>query len=65
MKVFALIFTVGLTSGHTELIGIYDSKERAEEIKRKHIKENAHAEHHYKIKEIEINKTINEVYREW
>ena len=65
MKVYALIFTIGLSSGHTELIGMYDTKERAEEIKGKHMKENAYSERHYRIKEIEINKTINEVYHEW
>ena len=65
MKVNALIFTIGLSSGYKELIGIYDTTERAEEIKEKHIKKNGHAKHHYKIKEIEINKTINNVFMEW
>ncbi len=65
MKVYALIFTIGLSSGHKELIGIYDTTERAEEIKEKHMKKNGHAKHHYKIEEIEINKTYNTIFNEW
>ena len=65
MKVYVLIFTIGLSSGYKELIGIYDTTERAEEIKEKHMKKNGHANHHYKIEAIEINKTINNVFMEW
>ena len=39
MKVYALIFTVGLSSGYAKIIGLYDKKQKAEEIKEKHYKE--------------------------
>lgn len=65
MKVFALTLTIGISSGYKELIGIYDTPEKAEEQKEKHMKKNGHAKHHYKIEEIEINKTINNVFIEW
>lgn len=65
MKVYALIFTIGISSGYEELIGIFDSIEKAEKFKSKHIKKYAHAEHHYSIKEIELNKEINYTITEW
>lgn len=65
MKVYALIFTIGLSSGRKSLIGLYLTKEKAEEIKEKHIKENAYAEHHYKIKEIELNQVVDITIIEW
>ena len=65
MKVYALIFTIGLSSGYEELIGIYDTTEKVEKIKEKHMKKNGHAKHHYKIKEIEINKEVNITIAEW
>lgn len=65
MKVYALIFSIGISSGYKELIGIFDSIGKAEDSKNKHMKKYSHAEHHYKIKEIEINKIINDVFMEW
>lgn len=65
MKVYALIFSVGISSGYKELIGLYSTEEKAEEIKRKHMKETAHSEWHYSIKAAEVDKEICEVYDEW
>lgn len=65
MKVYALIFEIGISSGHTELIGLFDDTEKAEKSKRKHMKKFAHMEHHYSIKEVELNKEINYTMAEW
>ena len=65
MKVFALIFTVGISSGYKELIGLYSTAEKAEESKRKHMKKTANTEWHYSVKEIRVDKEVCEVYVEW
>ena len=65
MTVYALIFEIGISSGYEELIGMFDSTEKAEESKSKHMKKYAHAEHHYSIKEVELNKEINYTITEW
>lgn len=65
MKVFVLIFSIGLSSGHNDLIGIYSSLNKADESKKKHMIKNAYGEHHYSIQEIEINKDLNITYDEW
>lgn len=65
MKVFALIFTIGISSGSETLIGLFNTKEKAEEKTEKHMKKNGHAKHHYKIKEIEIDKEVNITIAEW
>ena len=67
MKVYALIYKVGVSSGYEELIGIYDSME-ALEIGRKKDKEEYYMcrlGNDYVIKEIEVNKNLNIVYCEW
>lgn len=65
MKAFALIFTIGFSSGSKKLIGLFSTKEKAEEKKEKHMKENAYTKHHYKIEEIEMNKEVNITIIEW
>ena len=65
MKVFALVFTIGISSGYEELIGLYSTKEKTEEKAEKHMKKNGHTKHHYKIKEIEIDKEVNITLAEW
>ena len=65
MEVYLLIFTVGLSSGHKELIGIYDTWDKAEEQRNKHMQKNAHAKHHYSIHEIELNEEVNIIFAEW
>ena len=65
MTVYALIFEIGISSGYEVLIGIFDDIEKAEESKNKHMKKYAHAEHHYSIKEVELNKEINYTITEW
>lgn len=65
MKVFALIFTIGISSGSETLIGLFSTKEKAEEKAEKHMKENGHAKHHYEVEEIEIDKEVNITIAEW
>lgn len=66
MKVFILTYTKGLSSGYTEFIGMYSTKEKAEEAKANEMKKAfRNWESDFSIKEIEIDKTYNEVYIEW
>ena len=63
---FALIYKVGFSSGHAELIGLYETKEMAMESQRY----NMHLFPHklsscYSIKEIPINTDVNIVFAEW
>lgn len=65
MKVFALTFTIGISSGYEELFGLFSTKEKAEEKAERHAKKYGHAKHHYKIEEIEIDKEVNITIFEW
>ena len=65
MKVFALIFTIGISSGSETLIGLFSTKEKAEEIAEIHAKKYGYAKHHYKTKEIEIDKEVHITISEW
>ena len=65
MKVFALTFIVGISSGSETFFGLFSTKEKAEERAEKHAKEWGYAKHHYKIKEIEIDKEVNITLAEW
>lgn len=65
MVVYALKCSVGISSGYNKIVGIYSTRERAEEMKTKDMKQAALSEWHYKIIPIEIDRTINETYVEW
>lgn len=66
MKIYAVIYTVGLYSGYKELIGVYSTTEKAERMKQLDMKHHAiRSEWGYSIIPIEIDKTVNEVYQEW
>lgn len=65
MKVFALTFTIGISSGSETLFGLFSTKEKAEEKAERHMKKYGHAKHHYKIEEIEIDKEVNITIAEW
>lgn len=65
MKVFALTFTIGISTGHEKLFGLFSTKEKAEEKAERHAKKYGHAKHHYKIEEIEIDKEVNITINEW
>lgn len=66
MKVYALIYTAGCSTGYKEFIGIYSTKEKAEEVKTNDMKKPfRNWEQDYSIKEIEVDKEICEVYVEW
>lgn len=65
MKVYALIFCIGISSGHKELIGLFDSAVKAEISLRSHIKKYGYMAYHYSIKEVEINKEINYTLADW
>lgn len=65
MTVYALEFTVGISSGYATIIGIYSTNEKAEDAKTKHMKDTAHMAWHYKITPIEVDRTLNITYMEW
>ena len=65
MKVFALTFIVGISSGSETFLGLFSTKERAEEKAERHAKKYGYAKHHYKIEEIEIDKEVNIIIVEW
>ena len=59
MKVFALTFTISISSGSKTFLGLFSTKEKAEEKVKKHAKKYGYAKHHYGIEEFEIDKEIN------
>lgn len=63
--VYAVIYTVGYSSGHKELIGIYSTEVKAKKMQQVDMKQNCRNEWNYSIKPIKIDKTVNEVYQEW
>ena len=65
MKVFALIFTIGISSGSETLLGLFSTKEKAEEKAEIHAKKYGHTKYHYRKEEIEIDKDINIMIAQW
>lgn len=65
MIVYALHCTVGISSGYKKIIGVYSTREKAEDAKAKHMKATTIMEWHYKITPIEVDKTLNITYVEW
>ena len=65
MTVCVLVFTMGISSGYKELIGIYDDWDMAKEALDKHMKKGAHGIHHYSMHEIELNTEENIIFAEW
>ena len=65
MKVYALVFTIGIDSGSETLLGLFSTPEKAEAAKMKHSKKGGHALHHYEITELELDKETNITLAEW
>lgn len=65
MIVYALFCTIGISTGCSRLIGLYSTKEKAEEAKQYDMRKNAHGEWHYGIRDIAIDKAVHIVYDEW
>lgn len=65
MKVFVLVFSVGLYSGHKDLIGIYDDYDKAKEALNKDMEQSYCSRNHYSIHEIELNEEVNITFAEW
>ena len=65
MKIYAVTYTVGFYSGHSELVGIYSSVDKANTIKQLDMKQKCRNEWNYSVTPIEVDKTINETYKEW
>ena len=65
MKVFALIYTIGISSGSETLIGLFSTEEKAEEKREKHMRKSGDSIRHYEIEEIEIDKEVNITLADW
>lgn len=68
MKVFMLIYTVGISTGRSELVGIYSTIQKTEKAKKMDMHNPKHIvrhEWHYSIKEIEIDTAVNYTYLQW
>lgn len=65
MNIYAAVFTIGLSSGYKELIGVYDDRDKAEESINKHMRKDYYNRDHYSIHEIELNKEENITFAEW
>ena len=65
MKVYALVFTIGIDSGSETLLGLFSTTEKAEAVKMKHSKNGGYALHHYEITELELDKETNITLTEW
>lgn len=65
MKLFALTFTVGISSGSETFFGLFSTKEKAEEKAEKHAEKWGYSKDHYKIEEIEVDKEVNIIIAEW
>ena len=68
MRVFALIYSTGCSTGYKELVGIYSSAEKAEVAKRNDMRSSDHpirGEWGYSIKEVEVDTALNHVFDEW
>ena len=65
MTIYALTYTIGYETGYKKLIGIYSTVDKLAEAKWKDIHKNFGFEHNYSIHEIQVDKTINQIYQEW
>ena len=65
MKVYALVFIIGISSGSETLLGLFSTTEKAEAVKMKHSKKCGYALHHYEITELELDKETNITFAEW
>ena len=65
MKIYALVFTIGIDSGSETLLGLFSTTEKAEAVKMKHSKKCGYALHHYEITELELDKETNITFAEW
>ena len=65
MKVFALIYTIGISSGSETLIGLFSTEEKAEEKMEEHMRKTCNSIRHYEIEEIEVDKEVNITIAEW
>lgn len=65
MTVFVLICSEGVSTGYHELIGLYSTQEKAEEMKQVDMLKTIRGEWHYSIKPVEIDKTLKIIYDEW
>lgn len=63
--VYAVLYACNYASGYKELIGVYDTKQRAEEARNQDIEQTVRPVWNYAIKPITINKTVNITYMEW
>ena len=65
MTVYALTLSVGIATGSETLLGLFSTTEKAEAIKQIHSKAYGHAEYHYDITDLELDKELDITLAEW
>ena len=65
MNVYLLVYTIGIESGYKELIGIYETEEKAEAAADRHRNKLGWSRRDYVIKEIELDKEVRIIFAEW
>jgi len=65
MILYILTFEIGLSTSYKELLGIYDTKEKAEEASERHRAKYLFDRRCYHINEIELNKDVKVTIVEW
>ena len=65
VNVYILTFEIGISSGYKQLLGIYETKEKAEEVLEKHMRTNFSSRRNYFVNALELNKEVNITISEW
>lgn len=66
MKLYILTFMVGLRNGHESLLGIYDTKEKVEEVINKHMSRNFPFDRDcYYVNTIKLNEEVDITIADW
>lgn len=65
MKVYLLIFSVGIEHGFEELVGIYDSEETLNKAKEAHKAKQVLMSGAYYVEEVNLNEELNFDLASW
>lgn len=65
MKVYLLIFSVGIENGFEELVGIYDSEETLNAAKESHNAKQSRLSGVYYVEEVNLNQELNFDLASW
>lgn len=65
MILYVLTLEIGISSGCNHFLGIYDSVEKAEEMREKHLRKYGCVRDHYIVSEVGLNEEVDIVFAEW